>query len=152
MFRFLNYIENKNRRTIQQTVLILIFFILGLFFAVSSVDILPFVAIHESGHILTAKIREVRIERTDSNTAIMYLEKGKPLKDYIKVLKAGYKWEIAIWYALILFIFIMNVLRMRKQKIGIHFPVALLPGYGIGVFMKIKGTTDIRVAAELLKL
>lgn len=149
MLRLQYYLSRSEQQPFRLTLLVVLFFIFGFSLAFSSADIFPFVFIHESGHFVTAKVAGVRMEKIDSSSYYMFLVKDKPIRDYVRVLRGGYKSEILLWYAFIAVFFCINVIRTRRFKDGIHFPVAALPGYVVGLFSKLKGTTDIRAIADL---
>lgn len=150
MFRLHYFLSKSERRPSRYFVLCLVFFVIGFALAFSSVDISPFVFIHETGHSLTADMLDVRLEKTSRNSYLMYLEKEAPLRRYVRVLKAGYKAELMLWYLFAAVLFVVNIRRIRRFKNGVHFLLALFPGYAAGLFSKMKGTTDIQAISELL--
>ncbi len=150
MLRLQYFLGRSGRNPSRYVLFCIVFFLFGFVLAFSSVDIPPFVFIHEAGHSVIAKMLDVRLEKTSSSSYIMYLEKGGAVRNYTRVLHAGYKGELLLWYVLTIVLFLVNVRRIRHSKDGVHFPLALLPGYAVGLFSKLKGTTDIRAISELL--
>ena len=142
--------SNRDRHNPRSVILCIVFFGLGFALAFSSVDIPPIIFIHETGHYLTAEALDVRLEKTDRNSYLMYLEKDSPLRKYVRVLRSGYKAELALWYLSVPVLFLINVRRVRHWRDGVHFPLALFPGYAVGLFSGMKGTTDIQVISELV--
>jgi hypothetical protein len=150
MLRLQYFLSGSERKPSRYVLFCSIFFLFGFVLAFSSVDIPPFVFIHETGHFISAKMLDVRLEKTSSSSYIMYLEKGKAVRNYVRVLRAGYTAELLMWYVLTIVLFMVNVRRVRHVKDGFHSPLALVPGYTVGLFSKLKGTTDIRAISELL--
>lgn len=150
MLRLHYFFTNREERSFRKVLLLIIFFTVGFGLAFSSIDIPPFVFIHELGHSVTAKLLDVELEKLNSSSYLMYLVKDEPLQKYVRVLRSGYKAEIIFWYGFVFCIFIINIVRVRRFKDGLHFLAALLPGYSIGLFSRLKGTTDIQTIAEIL--
>ncbi len=147
----LHYFQSRSeQKPLRYFFLCVIFFGLGFALAFSSVDLPPFVFIHEAGHSVTAWLLDVRLEKNNARSFFMYLEKDEPLRKYVRVLHAGYKAELLMWYAVMIVLFIVNVRRTRHCRNGFHFPIALVPGYAVGLFLKLKGTTDIQVISGLI--
>ncbi len=149
MLRFRYYLSRSEQQPFRNIILILLFCILGFSFAFSSVDVFPFIFIHESGHYLAARIVDVQLEKNDSHSYSMYLVKDEPIKNYVRVLRGGYKAEIFFWYVIIGFVFLINLRRIKRGKNGFHYPAALFPGYVLGLLSTLRGTTDIQAIAGL---
>lgn len=152
MFRLSLRLYRKNSNWTRRIILIIIFFIFGFVLSFSSGELFPLIYIHEAGHWIAAKIVNVSLEKQDVNTYLMYPETGRPVADYVRVLRAGYMMEINIWGIVVLSLMLFNRRRIRHTRECIHFPAALFPGYAFATFRRLYGSSDMTKISALLKI
>lgn len=140
---------NTNRYLPRQAAGIILFFFIGFILSFSSGKLLPLIHLHEAGHYISAKVLGVRLEREDTNTFIMYPEEGGRIRDYIRVLRAGYMAECNFWILAVLIAFLVNLRRIREIRKCVHYPAALFPGYAAAVFRELPGSSDLTEIALL---
>lgn len=140
---------NTNRYLPRQVAGIILFFLIGFVLSFSSGKLLPLIYLHEAGHSISAKVLGVRLEREDANTFIMYPEEGGRIRDYIRVLRAGYMAECNFWILAVLIAFLVNVRQIREIRKCVHYPAALFPGYTAAVFRELPGSSDMTEIALL---